>query len=267
MKIALCLSGHLRTYKNTFESIHMQLINKYDCDVFISTWTNLGNALSYGVEYEEGKDKADPVISKESVEKIYSPIAIKMDGAATDPTTIKIKKDYAGLRAKNTAQIAQSVIMYYKIWDCNRLKREHEEKNGFKYDLVIRCRFDTYIKNIEMEKIDSCVQFIPGYMGVCDMMFLGPSQMMDDVCDLYTVLSPELDFTGFVNAENMLYDHVVGNHIPFQSRYDVFVYHRYVNAGMFDMKGNRVGDLPLRYVNDELVDRSGKKLQDRLSKI
>jgi len=48
MKIAICLSGHLRTFDKTFRSIKEKLLDVYDCDVFISTWNNLGNFFCYG---------------------------------------------------------------------------------------------------------------------------------------------------------------------------------------------------------------------------
>ena len=37
-KLALCFSGHSRTFEKCFDSINEQIITKYDCDIFISTY-------------------------------------------------------------------------------------------------------------------------------------------------------------------------------------------------------------------------------------
>ena len=38
IKLALCFSGDTRTYNNCFDSIKNNLLNKFDCDVFISSY-------------------------------------------------------------------------------------------------------------------------------------------------------------------------------------------------------------------------------------
>ena len=41
MKIAVCLFGHLRTYEHCWENLRKHLIDLYDCDVFMHTWSTL----------------------------------------------------------------------------------------------------------------------------------------------------------------------------------------------------------------------------------
>lgn len=38
MKVAVCFSGHTRTFEKTSQSIRQHLLDKYDCDVFMHTW-------------------------------------------------------------------------------------------------------------------------------------------------------------------------------------------------------------------------------------
>lgn len=40
-KIAVVLTGHLRTYKNVFFNLRKNLLDLYDCDIYISTWNDV----------------------------------------------------------------------------------------------------------------------------------------------------------------------------------------------------------------------------------
>src|SRR5258708_4664367 len=131
MKVALCLSGHLRTYDKTYESIYEQLYHKYDVDTFISTWKNLGNKKFAS---EDPSAPVDTIVDVEIIKKIYNPISIIMDDAEIDPVSNKLKKEYESIKLRNGDKMSQLMVMLYKIWDANRLKKEYEEKNNFKYD-------------------------------------------------------------------------------------------------------------------------------------
>jgi hypothetical protein len=39
MKIAVQLFGHLRTYKKCFPALKKHLLSKYDCDIFIHSFS------------------------------------------------------------------------------------------------------------------------------------------------------------------------------------------------------------------------------------
>jgi hypothetical protein len=44
MKIAVCMSGHLRTFENTYSSFFKNILSPYekDADFFIHTWNFVG---------------------------------------------------------------------------------------------------------------------------------------------------------------------------------------------------------------------------------
>lgn len=245
MKIALCLSGHLRTYEKTYESIYEQLYQKYDVDTFISTWQNLGNNFAYHANFVEGADKTDPIVDVETIKKIYNPISIVMDDSDTEKTSNELKKQYQGIQTRNGAKMSQIMVMLYKIWDVNRLKREYEEKSNFRYDVVIRCRFDVYLKPVKIEIALDKIHATPGHMGVTDFVFVGPSSLMNDLCDIYTVMSPSIPFSMSENVEQLWATHLINNNIPFKASWDVFDYLRYAAVGIYDSKGNKVGDYKL----------------------
>jgi hypothetical protein len=114
MRIAVCLSGQLRNYKETFPYFKNFIINELDPDIFIFT------------------DEYDPKLIE-----LYSPKKI-------DFTTKLIENNFS-YRYRHTSTNDISLLnQFYKISECNKLKCKYEEENNFKYDLVIRCRFDAF---------------------------------------------------------------------------------------------------------------------------
>ena len=239
MKVALCLSGHLRTYEKTYESIYEQLYSKYDVDTFISTWKNLGNR-KFAVD--DPNAPKDEIVDIEVIKKIYNPIYIAMHDAETDVVSNKLKKEYETAKLGNGDRMSQLMVMLYKIQEANGWKKLHEDKNNFKYDVVIRSRFDVYLKYINMELVKEKLYCTPGCNGITDFVFAGPSLTMDELCDIFTVLSPDIPFGSFGNIDQLWKTHLENNNIPFEASWDGFDYLRYAVAGKFDSKGNKLGD-------------------------
>ena len=46
-------------------------------------------------------------------------------------------------------------MMYYSIYQSNNLKKQYEINYGFKYDIVIRCRFDLFFEHLKLLTDDS----------------------------------------------------------------------------------------------------------------
>lgn len=46
VRLALCMSGHARTYKKAFSSVHANILTKFECDVFIATYNTTQEILS-----------------------------------------------------------------------------------------------------------------------------------------------------------------------------------------------------------------------------
>jgi len=127
------------------------------------------------------------------------------------------------------------------MWNCNRLKIDHEEKNGFKYDVTIKCRPDVYVNSINMEMCNKRAQFMPAHCGLNDIIFGGPNDAMNDIFDLYTVLSPDIPFRMVENAENILYEHVINNNIPYEISSAINYW--FVRNGVFDYKGQKICEM------------------------
>ena len=58
MKIALCISGQMRTCKSTFPTVFRTLIAKYNPDIFIHTWNIVG------ISNKECEKLSDSVVPK-----------------------------------------------------------------------------------------------------------------------------------------------------------------------------------------------------------
>ena len=73
MKIALCLAGQYRTFNSEYvqKTLHKFILNKYNCDVYFSTWTNKGKSLAHTLPTEI---KNDTIITEYDILK-YIPNA------------------------------------------------------------------------------------------------------------------------------------------------------------------------------------------------
>jgi len=123
--------------------------------------------------------------------------------------------------------IRNVVIMYKRKYICNKLKKKYESRNHFKYDIVIRCRPDLFIKEQIPEKIINNIEkntlyypvinnfdFITSYFGVNDQIYISDSDTMNIIANLYNILldkKQELSYN--VIPEKMLFDYITTAHI------------------------------------------------------
>jgi len=50
MKIALLLTGFVRSYLNNFNSLKVNIIDKYNTDIYISTWNKTQSIINSGYD-------------------------------------------------------------------------------------------------------------------------------------------------------------------------------------------------------------------------
>lgn len=168
MKVALCLSGGLRNFKDTHYSFKHFLLDKYDVDVFF-----------YGLENREGVEK-----NKEDLIELYKPKKFQIN--TTD--------FYDEIHCKYN--IPSSFYGFYNVLKCNDLKSDYELENGFKYDIVIRSRTDYFwFRDLTDEEIVISKEkiVIPdewsfksvNYFARFDGFAIGSSSLMDQYCSLF----------------------------------------------------------------------------------
>lgn len=146
LKVAVLLAGELRNGLNK-ELIKHNLYNLfelYNCDVFVSTWNKKGYSLDHG--NSPAKPYMKEAVTEQCLDSICDDIrAVNIEDY--DLWLDNIDKRHVHLIDKGIQQgrnliKATAMPQFYKIWDANRLKKQYEDKNGFKYDLVIRFRPD-----------------------------------------------------------------------------------------------------------------------------
>ena len=168
MRIALCLSGGLRNFKDTHYSFKNFILDKYNTDIFF-----------YGLENREGANK-----NKKDLLDLYN----------TKKYQINDTNFYQSIYCKYHP--SSSFYGFYNVLKCNELKSQYENENSFKYDIVIRSRTDyfwfryltdeelTLSKNniiIPREWAFKCVNYFARFDGFA----FGSSHLMDEYSQLF----------------------------------------------------------------------------------
>ena len=121
MKVAICMSGLVRTFKSCYQSYLDNIINLYDCDLFafVSNDANI----------------ADMDLIKWN-EKVV-----------IDPDPVLDEKDYFQIKDRRTKfySIQGWLQQLWKIQKCHDLMLNYQINHNIRYDLVIRCRPDLLI--------------------------------------------------------------------------------------------------------------------------
>lgn len=166
MKKAISFSGQSRFVREGLESLRVNLSNFEEYDIFIHTW-----------ESPRSKDVL-----------LYNPKNCIIEPQRQ--VVPSIVKEYSPEHFTHFS-------MFYTMKESLRLKKEYEIANNFKYDLVIRTRFDVYLES-KLNPTDYNLE-----SGV----------FSPDVCGNPAVIS---DWFNFSNSDNMdVYSEIYDNIIEF----------------------------------------------------
>ena len=196
-KVALCISGAIRNKEIFCNSIIEKIVKPYNPDIFICVY-----------------DGNNPNESK----YLYDTLK---------PVTMMVHNKKPQ-KIENKDFLENSVSMFEKIYLCNELKKEHENKHNFKYDVVIRIRPDLLIKSdfkIDLENINdyfySPHDLLSKNTGfVTDKVFYGSSDTIDKAVNIYKDLKnksdkcliPEIVFKSYLKENNIEVKHILVNH-------------------------------------------------------
>lgn len=118
MKTALLLSG--KCEEHYYDSIYKTLIEPYNSDIFISSWID-----NINIKY---------------ILDLYKPSLSKFESLSS---VQNLKDKFLDFSKKNGVNPYKSTFhMFYKLYDVNNLRKEYENRNNVKYDLIIKSRFD-----------------------------------------------------------------------------------------------------------------------------
>jgi len=216
MKIALLICGQMRTFDHQKVLKYLnQFIEKFNCDVFLSTWNNRGVSV-----WSEHALKQQEFIQNQEKNK-----AISLDHINLIPNikkyTIDNYEEFINTQCNDEIKSflnqspdtlyhskATSIPSLYKLYSAYQLLEEYEKENKIKYDIVIKTRPDFLHVHTDIEKyfdrIDDTLFHINTGISYCpdrvyEMFFLSSSSIMKTVCESW------LNFNQLVGTDYSLH--------------------------------------------------------------
>lgn len=186
INVAICMSGHLRTYESCKQNIKTNIIdvlknNGFHVNLFLSSWETNDSQTSPKCNIEEFN--------------MYEFETSKQDYFLSHFSTNDYLK-YPGLCCNTTLSNATSGL--YKIYKSYNMCRKYEYDNNIKYDIIIRMRPDiVYNNSIDIGVIKECLLTDYIYMpfshgkynlvtkNIMDHYFLGNSNIMENIMLTY----------------------------------------------------------------------------------
>lgn len=204
MRVALIISGYLRTFKLNYPNLKEKILDQFEnVDIYLHITEN-----------EEKDDRyLNQIEDISNIKKELNPICIIVE------PNIKFFDD------KNKNNIFNSFSKLYKL---NQIKIENEKYIG-QYDIVIKYRPDLNIisdyifekpeNNILIpsdSKIDKGKLKNPNDSYLCDIFAYGSSKMMDKYFEVFNHLPKLSDKYGDV-SETLIYHYLNDNHITYKT--------------------------------------------------
>lgn len=198
MKIAICLSGQPRSLKYTIPSIINYFQGDYEVDYFCHSWN-----------YNTWKQKTNEIF--------HSPNeVIETETLYSDLSVFKPKKALVQSFEEGTIRGPWHSLCY-SLMMSNNLKKQYEIENNFRYDVVVKARYDViYDPNKKFTPKVTCddnlVLFINhsgrapaeyNRINISDVFFFGNSYTMDVVTDIYRFVYAKHSNFRADNIENL----------------------------------------------------------------
>lgn len=195
MKVALLLSGKFRGSYIPFNYLKTNILDKYSPDIFIN--------YNYKNENDIECDESELV-------SIYNPKLINF--VKTDTIVGERIKEVEGYPTAAESNVSSVFNMWWGIYQANELKKKYEEENGFKYDIVIRTRFDIEIlTEVSLRNWNNSI-FIPigsdHRDGFNDFLAYGSSHCMDYYCSNFHNLVTYIKEGELIHPERLLRRHL-----------------------------------------------------------
>lgn len=231
MKIAFCISGHLRNYKRLRDNFYefKRFIEQFGTvDVFITTYNQRNTANSWSVQHGLNEENShNEIITYDMVKEHYATDNIEiLDYSFLDSNFSPLK--YTNITYKtfnwqldssigNPAygihnNIIHSTKMFYLIHRCNVQKLYLEYKNNIEYDFVFRIRPDlqffpqAYSSLLRLDQLDRTKIYIPDGHIWTDQFAYGSSTLMNKYANTLLRISQIHDMEIFGDPETVMKD-------------------------------------------------------------
>ena len=232
MKIAVCISGQPRNVERGIKILLHNIIDEFD--VFVHAWWDSKSAETLFTKSNAAKlnDVVSEPVDNTWIDMLYKKYNVKKINLESQ-IDFKVSENLLKRKTKysNAFNIHSGM---YSIYKCNELKKQYELENNFKYDWVIRIRFDFgFDKLIEFNEYDNNCIYVPNdcehNFGFNDQFAIGSSKNMDTYSDLYlkidevlnsynnniktTNYCPTVDLVGH---EQLLQQHLENNNLSYK---------------------------------------------------
>ena len=191
MNIALCMSGQLRNVTDSFsKSIQSNLFDcnrEHTINTFVHAWYD--NTTVGTVYYASNDDPLHSPIGPPVASSVVSDMYACYNPVKTLLQSQIIFDDHMYTDRRMPGAIPRNgMSRLYSMYQCNKLKSDHEQENGFEYDIVINTRFDVILHapiifitlhNLHIHHL--------GYTshGFNPLFVYGHSGTMNEYCTLY----------------------------------------------------------------------------------
>lgn len=195
MKIAVCFFGHLRTFKECAPHLKHNLLNRYDCDLFMHTWSTYNH---HTVTHHENRD-IKGIVDKSTITSTYGEfkeIAIE-EQIVKEMGTVKVTWSDKKVSLFGLYSLYHSMKVSYSLCE------KYAKQNNIEYDLVVMIRpdialldpleLDTYISSIPPDELGKAYfTFVGGSakvnigfrnLGGNDLMFFGKPNVISSIMD------------------------------------------------------------------------------------
>ena len=224
-KLALCFSGHSRTFEKCFDSINKQIITKYECDIFISTYfvsDELSNKIidlykpkkiTFINEDVEFTTKIHKYINSLPLCNVLIIPVYNIDSNALSykenkyfDTNIINQYNITTNNIKKEKLFYGAVCQFFGIYDVANICLKYINEHNINYDYIIRLRLDDIIDNnftiIPLDENEILINMIQNYsnsLKAQDHYFMAKPNTFFKISNLYIDLP---DIIEYVNNNN-----------------------------------------------------------------
>lgn len=245
IKIAICFSGHLRNYEECFPSIKNKLLDKYDCDVFISTYDTTINIQNKVINlynpkkiiFNNENDVKNIVNNNKILCTKFLQIAVDKDEHIYNDKKYTINEcfDYKNINSNDLKEHkihTEILCQFFGIYDVSKMCEEYILENNIKYDYILRVRLDNTIigeiifDNFEENTITvNCIQKYSHSIKLQDHFFMATPNTYFKISNLYNELPQIINFInnnkcwlpGSGYPETLLLIHIILNNIKIKT--------------------------------------------------
>lgn len=134
MRVAIQLFGHLRSYEQAWSYLKAHIIDKYDCNIFIHTWSEEEHS-DPSWHKNPNSELPKKITNEAKLREIYDPAGLEVENnSLIEYTGYFNANDNISLRGMKAMSHSQSRV--------NRLRQEYAQRNNIEYDLVVVLRPD-----------------------------------------------------------------------------------------------------------------------------